>query len=140
MNRPPELRAHFPCTLGGVEAFCRQFRHWFEEHCQPGDAFASELLLREALGNSVAHAPGAVELEADDLEADLPDERMACDASMCCVVRGGPKRLLITVRDEGPGFDWRAKGHIPETEASHGRGIAIYYRYAHRVRFNLHSP
>lgn len=118
MKGTGELRTQVPCTLEGVEAFVQSFRVWHGQACGGRDAFATELLLREALGNSVAHGHGP-------------------RTALCCVLRGCPQRLLIAILDDGPGFDWRAKGEPPENDTeTHGRGVAIYHRYAQRIRFN----
>lgn len=118
MNRRNELRALVPRSAEGVAAFCQQFRKWHAAECACRDLFASELLLREALMNGVSHGDG-------------------CQTPLACVVRGGPKRLLIVVNDGGPGFDWRAQRQVVAAmDATHGRGLEIYYGYASRVRFN----
>ena len=118
MSRRNEVRAKVPRTAEGVEAFCQQFRKWHAAECGQRDLFASELLLREALMNGVAHGDGR-------------------RTPLACVLRGGPKRLLIAVNDGGPGFDWRAQRQaVTATGATHGRGLEIYYSYASRVRFN----
>ena len=123
MNRPGEVRAgevraEVPRTAEGVEAFCQQFRKWHAAECGQRDLFASELLLREALMNGVAHGAGR-------------------RTPLACVLRGGAKRLMIAVNDGGPGFDWRAQRHVvAATGATRGRGLEIYYGYASRVRFN----
>lgn len=113
-----ELRANLQSTLEAIEEFCREFRLW--RYAGPG-AFDSELLLREALTNSVVHGC-----------ANDPGKRI------CCVVRAKTDRLLIVVRDEGTGFNWRAewdrKAQVSDTS---GRGIHILRRYANQVRFNL---
>jgi len=117
-----ELRAQIPATLEAVEAFVQRFRHWHEQVSGGRDAFKVELLLRESLGNSVTHGVG-------------PQQSIHC--AVRGGVRGGARRVLIALRDEGPGFDWRARAALPVADdATSGRGIAIYYRYAHRVRFN----
>lgn len=118
MSRRNELRAEVPRTAEGVEAFCQQFRKWHAAECGRRDLFASELLLREALMNGVSHGDGR-------------------QTPLACVLRGGAKRLLIAVNDGGPGFDWRAQRQVvAATDATHGRGLEIYYSYASRVRFN----
>jgi anti-sigma regulatory factor (Ser/Thr protein kinase) len=112
-----DLRASIPCTLEGVEEFCHKFRAWHTLHCRAQDLFACELLLREALVNGVAHAQEARGL-------------------IVCQLRGDGRRLLISVRDPGPGFDWRSGRRTPKEDCeAGGRGLAIYYRYAQRVRF-----
>jgi len=118
MSRPGDLFARLPRTLEAVEAFCLDFRSWRIGSFCPPDRFASELLLREALANGVLH--GGV--------AERP---------LWCAVRCGTGRLLIAVFDGGPGFDWRNQRQtVADCQASSGRGLEIYSRYAHRVRFN----
>jgi serine/threonine-protein kinase RsbW len=45
--------------------------------------------------------------------------------------------LRLAVRDDGPGFDWKARqsAGLPDLATS-GRGIALYTLYADRVAFN----
>jgi serine/threonine-protein kinase RsbW len=115
-----DLRTQLPATLEAIEAFCIEFQRWRAVACAELDAFSAELLLREALTNSVVHRG----------EAD-PCERISC------VLRAKRGRLIIAIRDEGKGFDWRAawdrKVDLWET---HGRGIEILRHYASTVRFN----
>jgi serine/threonine-protein kinase RsbW len=115
-----ELRAELPATHDGLERFCAEFRLWLAGSCPSLDQFAAELLLREALTNCVVHAC-----------SEDPSKRITC------VVRAKPGRLLIAVRDSGPGFDWRAvwnaSANIFDT---HGRGIEMLRIYANAVRFN----
>ncbi len=119
MSRRCELRAELPGTLEAIDAFCRQFRSWYAGAGEESGRFGAELLLREALINSVKYGPGA-------------------DAPVKCVLRGGRRRLLIAVKDQGKGFDWRAVlNRAPvEITSTGGRGLEIYRRYADRVRFN----
>jgi anti-sigma regulatory factor (Ser/Thr protein kinase) len=112
-----DLRDQIPCTVEAVEEFCLKFREWHSQACLAKELFACELLLREALVNGVAHTedPGSF---------------------VHCILRGNSHRLLISVRDPGPGFDWRAGRRTPKEECeAGGRGLAIYYRYANKVRF-----
>src|ERR1039457_5445659 len=80
-----------PPTLEAIEKFCVEFRLWREKTCAGLDAFSGELLLREALTNSVVH--GCSE-----------------DSSkrVWCVIRAKVGRVVIDIWDEGDGFDWRA--------------------------------
>lgn len=119
MMRGCELRVALPRSLEGVEGFCLQFRGWYAETRCSAEVFAMELLLREALVNAVSHGGGL-------------------EATILCVLRSSETRLLIAIRDSGDGFDWRSARRlpIPENTKSGGRGIAIYYCYADRVRFN----
>lgn len=119
MSRCCELRTELPGTLEAIDAFCRQFRSWYAEAGEESSRFGAELLLREALTNSVKYGPGP-------------------GAPVTCVLRGGRRRLLIAVKDQGEGFDWRAVLNRAPVEFSStgGRGLEIYRRYADHVRFN----
>jgi len=115
-----DLRMELPATLVAVEAFCVEFRRWRAVACADLDAFAAELLLREALTNAVVHG-----------RAEGPRERISC------VLRAKRGRLIISIRDGGQGFDWRAAwDRKADAWATGGRGLEILRRYASAVRFN----
>jgi len=115
-----EWRFELPASLKAIEEFCIRFHEWRALHCAGLEPFPSELLLREALTNSVVH--GATE---------DPGQRISC------VLRAKKGRLLIAVKDEGEGFDWRAAfNRTADLGDDHGRGIEILKRYASSVRFN----
>ncbi|MCX6593470.1 MAG: ATP-binding protein [Acidobacteria bacterium] len=119
MSRGHDLRVEMPGTLEGVDDFCGQFRHWYRETGPATSRFAVELLLREALTNAVKYGAGP-------------------GVPVTCLLRGGRNRLVIAVRDQGAGFDWKSVSRrAPEDEpATGGRGLEIFRRYADRVRFN----
>jgi anti-sigma regulatory factor (Ser/Thr protein kinase) len=120
MSRAGEWRTEFPATLEAVEEFCEEFKSWRAAACAALDPFVSELLLREALTNSVVHGSSG-----------------AADKRVQCVLRVKPGRLLMFVRDEGAGFDWNAALQREAAPSdTHGRGIEIYKRYASSLRFN----
>ena len=113
-----ELRRFLDPNQDSIESFCWDFQQWLGPDVAARDAFASELLLREALVNSVIHG--------------CPP-----DGKVECVVRGGKGRLFIAVSDPGKGFDWRRRwSQAAELDACSGRGVMIYKAYADRVRFN----
>lgn len=115
-----ECRSELPVTLAAVEQFCQEFRTWRASTSAAVNPFHAELLIREALTNSVMH--GCLE-----------------DAGkrIWCVVRAKPGRLIIAVWDEGAGFDWRAVWQRQALASeTHGRGIEIFRRYANSVRFS----
>jgi serine/threonine-protein kinase RsbW len=115
-----EWRRDLPATLDAIEQFCRDFQSWRAVACTGLDSFAAELLLREVLTNSVLHG-----------SAGDPRKRISCS------LRAKPDRLIIAIRDEGEGFDWRAVWHRRGDPAdSHGRGVQILREYASLVRFN----
>jgi len=115
-----EWRLELPPTLEAIEKFCVEFRLWREKTCAGLDAFSGELLLREALTNSVVH--GCSE-----------------DSSkrVWCVIRAKVGRVVIAIWDEGDGFDWRAAwNRESDLSDDHGRGLEIFRCYASSVRFN----
>lgn len=117
LERQNDLCDRIPCTIDAVEEFCLRFRQWHATACFAQELFACELLLREALVNGVAHTQDP-------------------SGAVSCKLRGDSRRLLISVQDPGPGFDWRSGRRTPKEDCeAGGRGLAIYYRYAHRVRF-----
>jgi serine/threonine-protein kinase RsbW len=120
MLRVSDLRRELQPTLEAIDKLCVEFQIWREAACAEVDAFAAELLLREALTNSVVHG----------CSGDLHKR-------ICCVFRAKRGRLLIGVQDQGTGFDWRARWDLQaEPTDTHGRGIEIFRRYAEAVRFN----
>lgn len=117
---PDEWRRESPSTLDAIEALCDDFRLWHACARASPNLFSAELLLREALTNSVLHG-----------SSGDPHKRIVCAA------RAKPGRLVIAVRDQGQGFDWRKVLHrLPEVSETNGRGVAILRCYASLVRFN----
>jgi serine/threonine-protein kinase RsbW len=115
-----EWRAELPATLDAIEEFCREFQTWRAAACVGLNSFAAELLLREALTNSVLHG----------CSCD-PRKRISCS------LRAKPGRLVIAIRDDGEGFDWRASwDQQQDVSETHGRGMEILRKYASSVRFN----
>lgn len=115
-----EWHCDLPATMDAVEQLCRDFHRWRNSACAGLNSFAAELLLREALTNCVLHA-------------GLPEERKR----IYCSMRAKADRLIIAIRDEGRGFDWRSVwNRRAGTDAISGRGIEILRRYASLVRFN----
>jgi serine/threonine-protein kinase RsbW len=113
-----EIREEIPARLEDSEEFCLRLRRWLSALNLSG-SFAIELLVREALNNAILHG----------CESD-PAKRVTCTLR----VRGS--RLTIAVKDQGIGFDWKAKQRREvDLEASSGRGMCIYESYADRIRF-----
>lgn len=115
-----ELQRTILASQSAIEEFCWDFQQWLGTQATARQAFASELLLREALVNAVEHGCRGID-----------------GAAVRCVIRGGRNRILISVCDPGPGFDWAARRDAePEENALSGRGVLIFKTYAQRVRFN----
>ena len=114
------FRQRLPGELGAVEALSLSLREELATACSPADAFAGELLFREAAANAVFH--GCRCPHPEDIEAAL---------------RVYPDRLFVAIQDPGDGFDWRTVlTRTCDDLSPGGRGIAIYRRLAHRMHFN----
>jgi anti-sigma regulatory factor (Ser/Thr protein kinase) len=114
-----DLRAVFSADVAEAEKFCMQF-HELAAHQEESFVFVAELLLREALMNAIQHG-----------------SRGNKQMQVWCVVRLAHRRVIIAVRDEGEGFDWRNVPKPPdESLETHGRGVDLLRRYASSVRFN----
>jgi anti-sigma regulatory factor (Ser/Thr protein kinase) len=83
------------------------------------DRFAVRLLAREALLNAVMHG------------SQLDPCREARFTIGC-----DDEAVVMTVEDDGPGFDWRAHRGIRSERASGGRGVSLMRLYATEVFFN----
>jgi anti-sigma regulatory factor (Ser/Thr protein kinase) len=114
-----EWRSDIPATLDAIEAFCAEFNLWRTVTCVGLASFPAELLLREALTNSVVHGCGEDPLR-----------------HVSCVLRARRGRLLIAIQDTGRGFDWHAVSPPGPDLETHGRGLEIFRRYANAVHFN----
>jgi anti-sigma regulatory factor (Ser/Thr protein kinase) len=115
-----EWRFELDPTLEAIEEVCANFRVWRAQTCADLEQFPAELLLREALTNSVAHG--------------CPK---GSSARIRVVLRAKQRRLFIAVQDEGEGFDWRAAWNKrADASDTHGRGVEIFRQYANSVRFN----
>lgn len=109
-----------PAAVDAVDGFCAGLRGSLLAGIPPGERFAVELLLREALLNAVVH--GA---------------KNELDSEVRCVVKRVPGGMKIQVCDSGEGFDWRGwRRRFPVPSAPSGRGLHILYLYASKVRFN----
>ena len=115
-----EFRAAFPASLDCLERAIAGFREQLRSILRFRGFFVAELLLREALTNAVLHG-----------------SRKRSGLMVRCIVRVNSRRLLIAVKDEGPGFDWRSARQLRAGVSDcSGRGLEIYRNYACRVRFN----
>lgn len=120
MPRHAEWKAELPATLEAVDRFCIEFRSWRDAACGEIDGFTVELMLRELLNNAVVHGCSF-----------NPDKRVACH------LRAKPGRLVISIRDEGEGFDWAGRGDCESAlESPNGRGLEIIKQFSHSFRFN----
>jgi serine/threonine-protein kinase RsbW len=109
-----------PATLEGASQVAAEFRRRSAGFCEPGSAFACELLLREALTNAAEHGS----------QSNRGKE-------ILCVIRSRRRGMFLWVQDQGPGFNWRQVLPLRSDPATpRGRGMEIYRTYATCVRFN----
>jgi anti-sigma regulatory factor (Ser/Thr protein kinase) len=114
------LRREIRSVTSEVDDFCRAARNLIVAAGHTDEVFSVELLLRESLNNAMIHGNGN-------------DGRKRIRAK----VRVGRKWILLSVADEGPGFDCgEVRNRVPDAEATCGRGLLIYSIYANRVFFN----
>jgi serine/threonine-protein kinase RsbW len=103
-----------------VDSFCCEVRGVLTEIGLSADIFPVEMLLRESLNNALIHG-----------------NCCDCGKTVRAEVRVGRKWITLKVADEGAGFNPRkAINASPDPEKTCGRGLAIYFLYAHRVSFN----
>ena len=92
--------------------------------CVPGEEFAIELALREALENAVVHG-------------NQEDPGKKVHIRCRCRCRPG-NEISIVVTDQGKGFDFEkivGNGSIPDPASEHGRGISLMKAYMDDVHF-----
>ncbi len=110
----------FPATTENVEIFIAGIHGFLAERNLGGLAFDMELLAREALVNAVQHGSKG-------------DASRTVSASLR-LEHGG---LVLSVRDQGPGWDWRNMPVTPPDPASEsGRGLIIIRKYADSFAYN----
>jgi len=82
--------------------------------------FAVQILIREALNNAICHGSKNNAEKTVRLEISI-----------------GAHEMFITVRDQGPGFDWRIHMHDEaDPLLSSGRGVGLLKAYALQVAYN----
>ncbi|HUI55922.1 MAG TPA: ATP-binding protein [Bryobacteraceae bacterium] len=117
---PPTERGRLDSAAPeAVDRLCSELRTGLLAGLPARERFIVELLVREALMNSVAHGSGGT--RRGEIHYEIGP------------VPGG---MMIRVTDDGSGFDWRGwqeGGYQPLAES--GRGLHIFHLYAHRVQF-----
>src|SRR5215469_3051580 len=108
-----ELRQSFPSQVQAISPLVDQLMRFILRLRWPdGSAIDIEMAIREALANAVVHGNG-----------ENPRKRVYVECR--CYIDG---ELLITIRDEGPGFDTSPVPDPTTPEGrlfEHGRGIYL---------------
>ncbi len=84
------------------------------------DLFAIRLILRESLTNAVLYGTGKDPNKVVKLTVEVTDD----------------KKVIIRVKDPGPGFDWKNIPDDFDVLADGGRGIFILRIYSDELRFS----
>lgn len=123
MTHTDKTRLSFPSKLSEVPAVQNQIVHAAEASgFEPDTVFAIRLALDEALTNAVRHGNNSD-----------PDKQVNVEYQV------GPKDIVISIEDEGPGF---SPEDLPDPTAEenicrpHGRGVMLMRAYMSDVAFN----
>jgi len=139
LNRATDSQSHFPrkrsrSSILEIESWMRSevraisplvdrlMRLIEGSQCVPGEEFAVELALREALNNAVVHG------NREDPETKV---------HIRCRCQPG-KELSIVVTDQGEGFDFEkviGNGIATDPDSEHGRGIQLMKTYMDDLHF-----
>lgn len=114
------LRLAFASTLAEVDVACDQAQRFLTSRLGQENFFFILLALREALTNAVLHG-----------NRSDPSLSVECLITLC------EDEMVMTIRDQGRGFDWR--GHhwqLPCPESISGRGLPIIKNSFDRIEFN----
>jgi anti-sigma regulatory factor (Ser/Thr protein kinase) len=115
-----KLEARLEASLEAAEKFCCVAKEFLDRQATDVDHFVVLLLTREAVNNAVLHG-----------------SRTVSDAEILVRLESDPEQISLTVRDSGPGFDWRAAlEKEPKPLSETGRGLPILKSYAASVRYN----
>jgi serine/threonine-protein kinase RsbW len=116
---PGGLRVRFGASLENIDAVDAAVTQFLCDARLPVDRFALRILLREALLNGVTHGSGQDPLREVRLE-------LLSDAD----------GVLLTVEDDGPGFEWQRSNASFDTFGDGGRGLALMRLYSSQMTFN----
>lgn len=117
---PEGIACRFPAALDGVEQFIAALHGFLAEAGLGRLSFDMELLAREALVNAVLH--GSAGDPARSVDAELKREGDS---------------LVLRVRDQGPGWNWRgADFREPDPQSEKGRGLFIIRKYSDSFSYN----
>jgi serine/threonine-protein kinase RsbW len=139
LNRATDSQSHFPrkrsrSSILEIDSWMRSevraispladrlMRLIEGSQCVPGEEFAVELALREALNNAVVHG------NREDPETKV---------HIRCRCQPG-KELSIVVTDQGKGFDFEkviGNGIATDPDSEHGRGIQLMKTYMGDLHF-----
>lgn len=117
-----ENEISFPSTVRHVPLVAREQFQWIIDRAEIKDHYGLKLVLYELLSNAVVHG-----------------NRENIDKKVSIKARIDSVSLLVTVTDEGRGFDWKnisGARSMGDSESVSGRGIPLYKAYGYTMEFN----
>ena len=118
-----EIDSWMPSEVRAISPFVDRVMRLIEgSQCVPGEEFAIELALREALNNAVVHG-----------NQEDPEKKVHI---RCRCGSGGGISMVVT--DQGKGFDYGkllSNGPSPEPAVPHGHGLQLMKAYMDDVHF-----
>lgn len=121
---PDEMVLFFPSTARAIDMACQRLGESIKAsklgpRLGKSKLFDISIAVREALTNAVIHGNG---------------NRPEANVTLRCKPRAEEGRLIVTVADEGPGFDLEAHAPPLDPLSERGRGIPLICAYAQDVR------
>jgi len=121
---PEEMVLFFPSTPRAIDMACERLKETiraseFGARLETSKLFDITTAVREALTNAVIHGNG---------------NRPEANVTLRCNPEVESRRLIVTVTDEGPGFDLQAHAPPQDPLSERGRGIPLICAYAQHVR------
>jgi serine/threonine-protein kinase RsbW len=114
------LHLEMSANLANVDRTVKTVKKFILDNGLGRHSFALILGTREALNNAV-------------LSGCRLDPNLRVVFYLVCE----PGRVVITVKDQGGGFDWRSyMGQIPSGTIDSGRGLPIFQAYFDTVQYN----
>lgn len=113
----------FSSTMENIDLVCAQVTDFLRSGINDVEQhiFPINLVLREGLTNAIRHG-----------NSNNPEKIVKCLLEIC-----DGSRLLMTIEDQGDGFDWEKQqsAELPGSD-DHGRGIIIMDTYFSRYSYN----
>lgn len=110
----------FTSSVDNVDLAAEETKSYLSDNGLEADQFDILLLLREGLMNAVKHG-----------------SRFDASKIVTFTFRVENDCAIMTVEDEGNGFDWKATlSSDPSQTKDHGRGLPIMKQYCTHIEFN----
>jgi len=114
------IRKNLPASPDEIDILCHELSLALKKENIPEEDFACDILLREMLLNAIDHGC-----------------KRGSEGKIQCKISLDRTGLQISLKDSGPGFDWRQcflRPYDPDSDS--GRGLMIIKHYSTAVRYN----